>query len=174
MQVVFTKTGADTYTTVAIRDDGVRVHLPGSRPRGLPHDLAHFVVERELGLEQGFWGCVSAGAVFPTMQIVGRKPFHGRERSRKTIKKAADRPAEAEALVPVLLDITRKQLDHNWPAALSLLRDNWTPPNPSVDIGQRVLARVCGSLRECEEQWRTLPLGESIVLTWSSGRAGCG
>jgi hypothetical protein len=36
----------------------------------LPHDLYTFVIERALGLEFGFWGCVAAGATFKTL---GRK-----------------------------------------------------------------------------------------------------
>lgn len=30
----------------------------------IPHDLATFVVEHEVGLPFGFWGCVAAGATF--------------------------------------------------------------------------------------------------------------
>jgi len=36
----------------------------------LPHDLYTFVIEDELGIEFGFWGCVAAGATFTTL---GRK-----------------------------------------------------------------------------------------------------
>lgn len=36
----------------------------------VPHDLATFVVERALGIEFGFWGCVAEGATFRTL---GRK-----------------------------------------------------------------------------------------------------
>lgn len=36
----------------------------------LPHDLYTFVIEQALGIEHGFWGCVSAGATFRTL---GRK-----------------------------------------------------------------------------------------------------
>jgi hypothetical protein len=36
----------------------------------LPHDLYTFVIERALGIERGFWGCVAAGATFKTL---GRK-----------------------------------------------------------------------------------------------------
>ena len=36
----------------------------------LPHDLFHFVIESELGIRYGFWGCVAAGATFRT---TGRK-----------------------------------------------------------------------------------------------------
>jgi len=36
----------------------------------LPHDLYHYVIEAALGIEFGFWGCVSHGATFKTL---GRK-----------------------------------------------------------------------------------------------------
>ena len=36
----------------------------------LPHDLYTFVIERALGIEHGFWGCIAAGATFKTL---GRK-----------------------------------------------------------------------------------------------------
>jgi hypothetical protein len=32
----------------------------------LPHDLYTFVIERELGIAHGFWGCVADGATFRT------------------------------------------------------------------------------------------------------------
>ena len=35
--------------------------------RDLPHDLATFVIEEELSLEFGFWGCVAAGATFRSL-----------------------------------------------------------------------------------------------------------
>lgn len=50
-----------------------RTKVPGSTMavgKDLPHDLATFVIERELGLEHGFWGCVAAGATFRSL---GRK-----------------------------------------------------------------------------------------------------
>lgn len=36
----------------------------------LPHDLYTFVIEDALDIEDGFWGCVAAGATFKTL---GRK-----------------------------------------------------------------------------------------------------
>ena len=36
----------------------------------LPHDLYTFVIEDQLDIECGFWGCVAAGATFKTL---GRK-----------------------------------------------------------------------------------------------------
>jgi len=39
--------------------------------RDLPHDLAQFVVEATLGLQQGFWGLLANGATFKS--VVGRR-----------------------------------------------------------------------------------------------------
>lgn len=35
--------------------------------RDLPHDLSTFVVEHALGVEHGFWGCISEGATFRSL-----------------------------------------------------------------------------------------------------------
>jgi len=41
-------------------------HL-GSDPRHLPHDIVTLVVERELGITDGFFGTVAAGGTFRSM-----------------------------------------------------------------------------------------------------------
>ncbi len=53
---------------VAVR--GKRTRVPGptmAAGRTLPHDLSTFVVEAELELAYGFWGCVAAGATFRSL-----------------------------------------------------------------------------------------------------------
>lgn len=49
MEITFTRTGPRSYEVVARRRDGVviRVNTP-DRPKSLPHDMAHYLVEREL------------------------------------------------------------------------------------------------------------------------------
>jgi len=42
-------------------------HL-GSDPRHLPHDIVTFVIERELGITDGFFGTVEAGGTFRSMR----------------------------------------------------------------------------------------------------------
>jgi hypothetical protein len=64
MLVTFTK-GPRTCSWQALRPPRTRV--PGSTMAAggdLPHDLVTFVVEHELGLAHGFWGCVANGATF--------------------------------------------------------------------------------------------------------------
>jgi hypothetical protein len=40
--------------------------------RDLPHDLSQFVIERELGIRDGFWGLLAHGASFAS--VPGRRP----------------------------------------------------------------------------------------------------
>src|SRR3712207_5427402 len=90
MEITFTKIGPRRYEVLARRDDDVvlRVTTP-DRPQFLPHDMAHYLVERELGFRRGFWGSVAAGAVFGGMQVVsGRRPPHAADRSKAVIKSA--------------------------------------------------------------------------------------
>lgn len=76
MRVVFTKhkRGLCTWTAHPPKRRPVSALGGGSTGKcPLPHDLAQLVVERELGLQYGFWGCVAAGATFRTLVAGGRK-----------------------------------------------------------------------------------------------------
>jgi hypothetical protein len=79
----------------------------------LPHDLAQFVVEASLGLEEGFWNLVANGATFKSL---------GRRRTKPGRQLIADHRAElneAEGIVN---------------AHIAAWRDgNPTPPGPALD-----------------------------------------
>jgi hypothetical protein len=70
MVVTFVKAGR-TCSWFALRPPRSRVPGPTmAAGADLPHDLATFVIEQELGLAHGFWGCVADGARFRSL---GRK-----------------------------------------------------------------------------------------------------
>src|SRR5437762_7544958 len=93
VEIVVTRTAEGRSTTRVRRDDGVVLELPSYVPlHRLPHDLAHFVVERALGLTWGFWGSIAAGAIFGGMDVVPRRrTARIKERSRKVMKDASSR-----------------------------------------------------------------------------------
>jgi hypothetical protein len=73
---------ADRPNIIAVRDDGVsvRVRTP-DRKFSPPHDLIHFVVEKGMRLQWGFWGSVADGAKFASVEVIdGRqkpsRPIH--------------------------------------------------------------------------------------------------
>jgi hypothetical protein len=169
MNITFTRSGEHTYTTLALRDDGVMLAVPSfDRTFSLPHDLAHYVVERELGLKRGFWGCVAAGAMFPGIQVMaGRRPPHAAERSQSIIREAGQQGTEAEVLVSVLLRIMHEGLETHWPAARALLSREWKPNKPSRGpVGAEEAQRVCAALREAQQRWQALAVGESLTVSW--------
>src|SRR4029078_8308304 len=84
MQVTFRRfPGHSSAYSVIERDDGVVYRMKEVTRAGnrLPHDLRHFVVERELGIADGIWGGIAAGMVYTSMDHVqGRRPPHAAER----------------------------------------------------------------------------------------------
>jgi hypothetical protein len=175
MEITFTRTGQRTYTTVVVRDDGVTIAVPSfDRPAWLPHDLAHYVVEHALGLTQGFWGCVAAGAVFPGMTVVsGRQPPHAAARSQAIMREMGQHGTEAEVLVGILVGIVQDGLDPRGPAAHARVSDAWQDPRyvAREPLHAEKVYQVCMALREAQQQWQALAIGQSITVTWAHHRA---
>lgn len=173
MHITFTKTGERTYEVVVRRDDGVtlRVRTP-DKPLKIPHDMVHYVVERELSMRRGFWGSIAAGAVFGTVQIVsGRQPPHAAEQSAALIKASYREQAAAELYVAVMQRVTIECKEQDWRYVNSCLDEVWRPfrwPRPTVTAEDAV--RVCRALREAEGRWLALPVGQSVEVTWAAAR----
>jgi hypothetical protein len=78
------------------KHDGIVTRADGTTDRfvvydygdALPHDLVHYVVERERGLAFGFWGLVAAGARLAALETAGA-------RSPRKVKVATDPLVEA-------------------------------------------------------------------------------
>jgi hypothetical protein len=128
MQLTFTRHDEWRYATVVVRDDGVSLFVPSfDQPTWVPHDLAHYVVERALGLMHGFWGCVASGAVFPGMKVLtGRQPPHAAARSRAILHEITDSQegTEAEVLVDFFVHLAQQGCPPGWEAKW---RDMWRP-----------------------------------------------
>ena len=173
MEITFTKTGARTYEVVVLRDDGVtlRVRTP-DKPLSIPHDMVHYVVERELNMERGFWGSIAAGAVFGTVQVVsGRQPPHAAERSASLIKTSYREQAAAELYVAVLQRVAQEGRERDFRYVGSCLDEVWRPfrwPRPHVTAEDAL--RVCRALREAESSWASLAAGESVTVIWPSAK----
>lgn len=169
MEIVVTRSADRTSTTHVRRDDGVALELPSHAPlHRLPHDLAHFVVERALGLTSGFWGSIAKGAVFGGMKTVPRRRT-GRveKRSRQVMAHVGSQITEAEAVVGTVLEIYQRRLDRDWAAARALLSGTWRPSRPSrVLPTQAEVHRICEELSKAEDSWLNMAIGDSLTLSW--------
>jgi hypothetical protein len=86
----------------------------------LPHDLAQFVVEQALGLEDGFWGLLARGATF--MSVPGRRPT---EPGREIIRANRARLEEAEAIVNAHVNAWRSGVVTEAGTALDAMLARW-------------------------------------------------
>src|SRR5688572_19111047 len=94
VRVEFVKGQTPRYRSVLHRADGVVVEFEGGsynkvggRHDAVPHDLAHLIVEDELGLAGGVWGVLAAGGLFRHAKVIaGRQAPHAAERGRAIVE----------------------------------------------------------------------------------------
>lgn len=168
MQVQFHRIdGNGGYAVIIRRDDGLTVRLPGyDRKFRVPHDLAHFVAERELGLAYGVFGCIAAGAMFGTMSIIeGRPRYDARARSRAVLRAHAAELGLAETLSGEVHQAIERGLD--FPAAYRRVQNAWgvlrTGPCP---YPAATIRRTLDVLVELGNRWRDVRPGQVMPLRW--------
>ncbi|TDD35154.1 hypothetical protein E1287_14665 [Actinomadura sp. KC06] len=165
MDITFHRLAGNLYFASAVRDDGVTVTVPGyDRTGAIPHDLAHFVAEREFGMTRGLWGSVAAGALFTGMAVTaGRQKPHAAERSKRIIKAHAKDIGLAEAVAGVVHDAVERDLA--LAAVMARLRAHWGALSPDPPPVAGVDAAVAALRREAE-RWSAVPVDQGMSLTW--------
>ncbi|GAY10265.1 hypothetical protein [Pseudonocardia sp. N23] len=171
MDVRFTKLprGRRTYSVVH-RADGVRWSVDGGvAGPGLPHDLVHFVVERAIGEEHGFWGSVAAGVVFGSMShLDGRRPPHGRERSTLLLRERRGGLQAAELLVNLVEHVAEQGMTSTEQVRAAARTHLSTVQRAEVDPA-RVLD-AAQALHDMESRWAELAEGEELTVQWPTPR----
>ena len=152
MDVTFRRTGERRYAVVAEPEGHPAVTMdpaPGFDPR-LPHDLVHFAVEREHGIELGVFGQLAAGGNLRTFRRLDATPDRRlRRRGERLAREHFDELARSEHLVA------------------EALRAWVRGPRPHAD---ERLERVCARLDELSARWTELAIGEAITITWPATR----
>ena len=169
MKITLRRIGERQHVTTALRDDGVTVRVPSYGPSSpMPHDLAHIVVETQLGLEDAFWGTVAAGALLPGMSVIdGRQPPHAAARSKSLAKANRRAMIAAEVLVDVLVHGLRiRPADR--PAFVQAELEERSSSN--TRIGDDELRRVNSALTELRTRWQGLAVGDELSLDWPGQR----
>ena len=161
MKVTFTRTAERRYR-VSVEGPGVVESFmepaPGYDPR-LPHDMAHFVVENELGIKGGIFGQLAAGGTANTFHPIDRK-------MRRKLAKRGSRISNtnrsdamlSEWLVGISCRVWKKEL------------------SGEVSYGRGVtpadLISVCDRFDAVSAVWSKLEIGESMTLDWTGGITG--
>src|SRR5690606_11886482 len=152
------------------RSDGVTYNVKGvGHMAAIPHDLAHFAVERGLGIRGGFWGSVADGAVFGSLtHVSGRRRPQAAERSKRVLRENRHELTETEILVGLFNQAMEEGLGPESPILRERLRRYiWTPPGRQPRrFSDEEVAAVCAGWREMLERWRSLPIGGTLELVW--------
>jgi hypothetical protein len=168
---------ASAYSVIE-RGDGVVYRMQEFTRAGtaLPHDLRHFVVERELGLADGIWGGIAAGMVYTSMEHVqGRRPPHSAERSEELKRAHRQRLMRAELLANLveaiaMLDapsgedirrLTREKL-----SAVPVTEPGADPATIAAVPPPETLAGAARALQVEAARWARLRVGEELVYEW--------
>lgn len=151
MKVTFTRTKERAYS---LKIEGPKIATalmdpaPGYHAR-LPHDVAHFIVENELGIKAGIFGQMEMGGIIRPVERNARI-----QRKAKRKREAIFKANEDDALFS----------EH----AVWAAQSRWEHQEiiPDTKISQPDLDRVIAKFEEFANEWSTLPVGGSITLEW--------
>jgi len=187
MEIEFRRTGERRYAVIIRRADGVTLEMspaPGYDPL-MPHDMLHYVVERELGLRSGIFGQLAKGGSAGTFHLVARAGEGSREaaRRRRRLEKHGARllregrrdASESECAAWVC---HREWLNRR--AARQRATESSERPKAGGKRTSQVAAaaggipgecldRVCARLNELSGKWARLGVGESVTVEWPAG-----
>ncbi len=129
------------------RQDGTSIFwdFPSYGDR-LPHDLVHLVVEAELNIAQGFWGMVDQGAQVSLIDNQSTLVRHGR-------------PLVEQPDIDFSDLLTAEK-------AVAHLTSTFPPEELPEGASPATMARARTSLDDLGRQWRDLPDGTAITLTF--------
>jgi hypothetical protein len=169
MKLTVTRLEHGKYKTEVTRDDGVSYRLKGvAHTFAIPHDLAHFLVEKTLRLRHGFFGNIANGAVFKSMTYVsGRRKPKAAERSETLLKKNLAALNDAEALVRIFNDTIEQGHAEDSAVLQRRLRERIIRAGVAFRTFSAVeISEVYASYRTMLANWQELPVGEQLELRW--------
>jgi hypothetical protein len=167
MRVTFPRP-ADHEMSYAVveRDDGAVYRLQAGRAgTGLPHDIRHLVVERELGVTDGIWGGIAVGVVFKSMrQMGGRRLPHAGRRSTELKRRYRDRVSRAELLADLVESVAA--LDDPTLEDIRLLSERKLHGLRGAEPLPEVVAKAASALQVEAARWARLRPGEELHYEW--------
>lgn len=179
MRITFRRfPGHSSACSVIERDDGVVYRMTEftRAGTGLPHDLRHFVVERELGIADGIWGGIAAGMVYTSMDHVrGRRRPHSAERSDELKRAQRQRIMRAELFanlveaIALLDDPSTDEIGRLIRAKLSVVPLVEPGADPAAVIAvpsPEALAAAARALQAEAARWAGLRTGDELVYEW--------
>jgi hypothetical protein len=173
MQVIFRRIGERRYSVIVeVAGEAAQTMCPAPGfDAHIPHDLVHYVVEAELGLEAGVFGrAARGGGTFYAAETA----THSRERARRRRKQARREQALRRERAHEEQLTTSERLaalcDIEWRRRHGQRPDPafWQPSSPVSALDAARVERVVSRLDQLAPLWNRLPVGGQLAMTWPS------
>ncbi len=158
MEVRFTKVDDKRYTVAIERSAGPPLMPrfgPGNDER-MPHDIAHYIVEEQFGIELGVWGQLAAGGSGIFWPAPEDNTLRHQRRAQRISAIGRDDMRRSEHLAGVAVAA--------WERSTNRVKHGTPPPSDGVDPDQ--LAGAVRRMDEVAERWRHAARGGSLVFEW--------
>jgi hypothetical protein len=157
VRVTFTRGDGRRYAVAIERERGPRL-VPRDGPgfdEHMPHDIAHYLVEEQLGIRLGVFGQLAVGGGGLFVPAPADRTEADRRRVRRIAAEGRADMRRSEAAVGMCMAAWR--------------RVPWTAGQDAVTPAER--ERVVRRIDEVAARWHALPPGGSLVFEWVSGSA---
>jgi hypothetical protein len=174
MDIEFRRTGERRYAIMVRRADRTMLEMspaPGYDPL-MPHDLLHYVVERELGLRSGIFGQIAQGGCAGTFHLTAPATTGRREaaRQRRHLNKRDARLLREGKRDGLASEGAVHVCQQAWEMRRAAAVRNTVNGKPAgSEITDERLTRILARLDELSRQWASLQIGESITVDWPDG-----
>jgi len=158
------RSDGQTAVLTLVREDGSSTSGSIGRPEGYGpvHDLAHYVVERTLGLSEGFLGLIASGWAIRDFEKKGT---------------ARQLPAEAILAEVAAGEISRQAMMWQWSSAedyawavettVRKLKPGYVLPA----ITHRMFEEMRAELLALRQRWNEVAPGDALELGFTAGRS---
>jgi hypothetical protein len=166
MLITFTRLDRRKANATIERSDGVVVELTGAGVKyRVPHDMAHAVTERELGMSRGIFGSMAAGALFTSCRVLcGRQRYDAAARSRRIIKANTGEIGFSELLGGAVHRVVEGEFKGDIGAQV---RSQWgtlsAEPCPYTDVQ---LIQAVSTLEQLGREWVDTAPGGHLHIPW--------
>ena len=152
-----------------LRDDGSIVHTRFPKKGPVPHDITHFIVERQLGLNDGFWGKVAGGAHPEELGAMAKSAGHASAKRARLPQFDIVEIIQSERIVEAFeAELWSGGEDND---AVRAMAQSGCEQSlvPGLAMADAVIDAARAALRDFRDRWSVLDTGGQVELSWSGG-----
>jgi len=157
MLIRFTRLDDKRHALEIVRADGSSERVELETKSLWLHDLTHYAVEAEAGIQDGFWGLLASGKTLAEMN----------DRTGKGIEGYAERMGAVEMLVGAvsgaLSGVPLESVSENIKGYFEHLGRGGSFP---AWLTSEYIGRVHGRMRSLVGHWNGTPFGDTMEIVW--------